>query len=51
MKTINRGNIQIQPGKWFVTYKGYIYANTPTEIHDRINNKAVINTLPKLTKG
>lgn len=27
---------------WFIYYKGYIYANKPTGIHDRINNKQII---------
>jgi hypothetical protein len=31
----------IQNG-WFQTYNGRIYGNKPTDIHNKINNKAII---------
>ncbi len=36
-------NLQFYDGKWFVTYKGFIYANKPLDVHTRIYNKTVID--------
>jgi len=47
-QTKSKLKLSIEPGGWFVCYLGYIYANTPTEINDRINNKAIIEKLPPL---
>ena len=36
---------------WFCYYKGLVYANTPTSIHHRINNKALIANSKSLRDG
>lgn len=33
----------IEIGQWFYTYKGVVYGNQVTHLHDRINNKQIIN--------
>jgi hypothetical protein len=45
MTTTN--NLGTYHDRWFKTYKGKIYKNTPTDINTAINNKAIIdNTKP-----
>lgn len=38
-------NLSIDRNGWFCFYKGFVYANRPTRIHDRINNKELIDRI------
>lgn len=38
-------NLALEKNKWFATYKGWVYANFPTDINSRINNKQKIDAM------
>lgn len=42
---MTKNNLGMYHDRWYKTYKGKIYRNTPTDIHSAINNKAIIDSV------